>query len=55
MAEPPPYPDPGDDIPDGEPVSTRRWASVLGVIIAILVVLLLVVLHLTGALGPGAH
>ncbi|PZR63928.1 MAG: hypothetical protein DLM71_03540 [Chloroflexi bacterium] len=33
----------------------RRWASVLGIIIAIVLVLLIVVAHLTGAIGPGLH
>jgi hypothetical protein len=35
--------------------STPRWMKVLGIIIAIGLVLLFVVLHLTGSLGPGAH
>jgi hypothetical protein len=28
---------------------------VLGIVIALVLVLLLIVLHLTGVLGPGAH
>jgi len=59
MADPPPYPDAGDDAgvgPDrGRASSRRRWRSVLGIVIAIAFVLVFVVLHLTGALGPGAH
>jgi hypothetical protein len=59
MADPPSYPDRGDDTgvaPDrGSATSTPRWVPVLGVGIAIVLVLLLVVLHLTGVLGPGAH
>jgi hypothetical protein len=35
--------------------ATSRWVSVAGIVVAVLVVLLLVVLHLTGALGPGVH
>lgn len=38
------------------PASSRpRWVLVAGIIIAILLVLLLIALHLTGALGPGGH
>jgi hypothetical protein len=59
MADPPSYPDTGDDTgvgPDpGSATSTPRWVPVLGIVIAIGVVLLLVFLHLTGVLGPGAH
>jgi hypothetical protein len=36
---------------DGPP----RWLTVLGVVVAVLVVLMFVVLHLTGAVGPGVH
>jgi len=59
MADPPDYPDTTEDTgvgPDHEsPVGTRRRVSVLGIAIAIVLVLLFVVLHLTGTLGPGAH
>ena len=59
MADPPRYPDTSDDTglgrDRGSATSTPRWVSVLGIIIAIALVLLFVVLHLTGTLGPGAH
>jgi hypothetical protein len=59
MADPPRHPDTRDDTgvgPNrGSAGSTPRWVSVLGIIIAIALVLMFVVLHLTGTLGPGAH
>jgi hypothetical protein len=59
VADPPPYPDTGDDTgvgPDrGSATGTPRWVKVLGISIAIVLVLLFVVLHLTGTRGPGAH
>jgi hypothetical protein len=59
MAGPPRYPNTGDDSGldgDRSPASgTPRWVSVLGIVIAIGLVLLFVVLHLTGALGRGGH
>jgi hypothetical protein len=59
LADPPSYPDTRDDTgvgPDrGSSSSTPRWVPVVGIVIAIVLVLLLVVLHLTGVLGPGAH
>jgi hypothetical protein len=59
MADPPRYPDTGEDTgvgsDHGAPTGKPRWVSVLGISIAIGLVLLLVVLHLTGILGPGAH
>ncbi len=42
-------PDPG--VATGRP----RWVFVVGIIIAIALVGLMVFLHLTGTLGPGAH
>ncbi len=42
--------------PDRESARGRpRWLSVLGIIIAIVLVLLFVVAHLAGAIGPGLH
>ena len=59
MADPPPYPDTGDDTgagPDrGATTGAPRWVSVVGIIVAIVLVLLVVVLHLSGSVGPGAH
>jgi hypothetical protein len=56
MADPPPYPDTGDESGDrGSARSTPRWVIVLGIAIAIALIVLVVVLHLTGTLGPGAH
>jgi hypothetical protein len=59
MADPPYYPDTDDDTvvgPDrGSAPDTPRWVPVLGIVFAIGLVLLLVVLHLTGILGPGGH
>jgi hypothetical protein len=59
MADPPSYPDTGDDTgvgrDRGSASGTPRWVLVLGIVIAIVLVLLLVFLHLTGVLGPGAH
>ncbi len=52
--------DDGDDDtsmkPDhGSTTDTPGWMSVLGIVIAIVLLLLIVVLHLTGILGPGLH
>jgi hypothetical protein len=56
MADPSRYPSDGDDSSDrGTAGHTPRWVLAVGIIIAILLVLLFVVLHLTGRLGPGAH
>jgi hypothetical protein len=56
MADPPRYPHSDADTGDrGSATGTPRWAVVLGIVIAIVLVLLVIVLHLTGTLGPGAH
>jgi hypothetical protein len=59
MADPPRHPDTGEDsgvAPDRGPAARRsRWVAVLFWIIGIVLVLAFLVLHLTGALGPGAH
>jgi hypothetical protein len=39
----------------GAATGTPRWVTVLGIVIAVGLVVLFVVLHLTGVLGPGAH
>jgi hypothetical protein len=39
----------------GSSTGTPRWKSAVGIILAIVVVVLVGVLHLTGVLGPGAH
>ncbi len=56
MADLPPYPDTGDEASDRQSASSApRWMAMLGIAIAAVLVLLLVILHLTGTLGPGAH
>jgi hypothetical protein len=59
MVRPPPYPDTGDDTDVGSDrrssAGAPRWVSILVIIIAIGLVLLVVALHLSGAIGPGVH
>ena len=57
MSEPPRNPHPGDGpgVADVEPIAgTPRWVKVFG-LIALVLVLLLVVLLLTGGHGPSRH
>jgi hypothetical protein len=55
----PSYPDVEHDAgvgPEGgSAAGAPGWISVFGIVIVILVVVMLVVLHLTGAIGPGLH
>jgi len=57
--DPPAYPETDEETgagPDSESAaSTPRWIKIVGIVIAVLVVLMFVVMHLTGAVGPGAH
>jgi hypothetical protein len=59
VADPPAYPRPGDDAGVGpssrSTAGASRWLSVVGIVIAIAFVLLIVVAHLTGVIGPGLH
>jgi hypothetical protein len=58
MTDPPRHPGTdGTDGPGPEESSggTPRWVVVLGITIAIALVALIVLLHLTGTIGPGAH
>ena len=52
MADPPHHPDTGDR---GSATGRSRLLRVLGIAIAIALVAVVVVLHLTGTLGPGDH
>jgi hypothetical protein len=59
MADPPRYPETGADAGPGHDHgavgSTPRWKFLVGIVVAIAVVVLIVLLHVTGTLGPGAH
>jgi hypothetical protein len=58
MTDPPRRPGTdGDDgpAPAGPPGGASRWKIVLGVTIAIALLVVIVLLHLTGTIGPGAH
>jgi hypothetical protein len=59
MDDPPRYPLPREDsdVPPAlqQPTAMPRWASLLGLIAAIGVVLLILILHLAGGFSPGSH
>jgi cytochrome b561 len=55
MPELPSHPDTGAT-PDRRPAAGGpRWKSVIGVAVAVVLIALFLVLHLTGVLGPGEH
>jgi hypothetical protein len=39
----------------GSAAGAPRWITVFGIAMAILVVVTLIILHLSGAIGPGVH
>lgn len=56
MADPPRYPDTEGETGERQSTASRpRWVPVLGILIAMVLVLLVVLLHLTGTLSPSAH
>ena len=54
-----PYPDTDDEggagPKRGATTGTPPWAYVLGIVLAIALIALIIVLHLSGILGPGLH
>jgi hypothetical protein len=59
MADPVPHPGSDTDTDPrparGSTAGRRRWPSVAGITVGIAVVVLFVVLHLTGVVGPQSH
>ncbi len=54
MADPP-HPETREPGPDGGHNGRPRWVFVLGIILAIVLLGLIIVLHLSGTIGPGSH
>lgn len=58
MADPSHYPDsddPSADVGRRAASAASRWLMLAGVVIAIVLLLLVIALHLTGVIGPGLH
>jgi hypothetical protein len=58
MTDPPRHPGTDENAgpgPEGPPGGASRWKVVLAVTIAIALLALIVLLHVTGTIGPGAH
>ena len=52
---PPRYPEPDADGLHEPAAGPPRWVRMLLIVAAVLVLALVVALHLSGAVGPGAH
>lgn len=52
--DPPAYPDP-DHADDHQPHTSAGWGARVVIAAAVLAVAAIVILHLTGVVGPGAH
>jgi len=57
MVSPPSYPDTGSNRQDAgpQPPARSRWKTAAIVILAVAVLAVMVILHLTGTLGEGTH
>ena len=57
MAELPRHPDTGEvgDWPSPEPTPTPGWIGYVIGIVVVVALLVVIVLHLTGVVGPGVH
>jgi len=44
-----------DSVPDQRSATPVNWGTVLGITVAATLVAVMVILHLTGVVGPGAH
>lgn len=51
----PPHPESEDSATDRKPVTPVGWGTRVVVAVVIALVALIVILHLTGVVGPGAH
>ena len=56
-SEPHPHADDGTrmELERGLSATAPRWITVLAVVVVVLVIAMFIVLHLSGAVGPGAH
>lgn len=56
MAQPSTFSDAADPDAGSEPDErTPRWKTVLGIVVATIVIIVVIYVHLAGIVGPGAH